>query len=260
MRFTKPPILLPVAIPTKSPFADIGPRVLNHAQFKKPSPNLTQWPQRPSDIKGIDANASMWLRQKQVNSSVPILAKNDWFMLQFYPASHPLSKYRKSLVALTFTMIPGARFDDKELDKRLSQYKGKFQSDVYFKSSLRPCDTAWGRTTFKKLSRDAMFEALSKLDKRQQSMVSGVWRIQYYAHPVGDSSRRRFFEEWQQAVRKAVLVKFQQKVNDIKPINKKPPYVSTLDAKIPHSVRLPYYTDFSKSKPKSRPKKRNTQD
>lgn len=259
MRFIKPPTMLPLAIPTKSPFSDIGPRVLNHAQFKKDAPDLTKWPQHPSEIRGIDATALMWLRQKPVYALVPTVVRNRWFLLYFYPASHAISKYRKSLVALTFTMIPMARFDDPDLEKQYNQYKGKFCNDVYFKSSLRPCDTAWGRTTFKKLSRDAMFKAMLTLSEREQLLVSGVWRMHYYAHPVGDAARRLFFDEWQLAMAKAVLTKFQQKLITSKPVTRPPPRVSPLDSKVPHLIRLPFYIGPPKTKSNGKitqPKKR----
>lgn len=161
-------------------------------------------PSTPQDIKGVPNDVYSYLRQKSLSKKLPIVVKNKFFVLKFFPSYHHISKARKSNVAYTFNNFGGHNLNDRQLWQSFKNYKGPYQKLQYFQTTPHPKNTAFERGRFRKLIRNSLFSAIRKLctdNPLDTSLVSGIWNFRFEQSPYTTEDKTFIEKDMEKAVK-----------------------------------------------------------
>lgn len=165
-----------------------GNYLLNYPILPSKWPHITdqKLPQAPTDIRGVDHAAYIHAERKKMLKKMPLLVRNKFFQLRFFPYYHFLSLVRKSNVAFTFSNRGGNVLNSKQLSDAFRAYKGPLRKLQWFQSSPHPKDTAVGRHLFRQVVKRGLFEALHSCVPNTPDLVravSGVWYFKFDESP-----------------------------------------------------------------------------
>lgn len=156
----------------------------------KSLPHITDkaLPQKPTDIKGVDAAAYTHMQRKQLLRNIPVLMQNKFFVLKFVDALHHLSLVRKSNIAYTFSNFGTPVLNDKTLEAAFKKYKGKYRQLNFFQSLPLATDTATERILYRKRVKRGLFQALHKNLPHAAAgdirKVSGIFLFRFVTCPA----------------------------------------------------------------------------
>lgn len=157
-------------------------------------------PQSRIKIKGIDTSGYMHLRSKTMGP-LPIVAKNRFLSVKFFPDCHFISKLRKSNIALVCFNNPIPMLNDPVLEKGLKSYNGNHRNLAYFTEKSHPLTTAVGRARYRKLLRDCL---CCSVQNKPVEKTRGVYYVNYNRVPVTDADRREVQKTFDEAVARVV--------------------------------------------------------
>lgn len=144
-------------------------------------------PQKPTDIRGIDASAYQHLQRKLLLRNLPLLVQNKFFSVKFVDSLHHLSLVRKSNIAYTFSNYGTPVLNDNSLDTAFKEYKGLYRTLDFFKSQPHGTDTACARIQYRKRVKRSLFLALHKVIPDSNSAdihsVSGIFLFRFATCP-----------------------------------------------------------------------------
>lgn len=143
-------------------------------------------PQKPTDIKGVDHLVYSYREKARILRQMPLLVKNTFFRLWYFPYYHHLSRARKSNIAYTFSNRGGDPLNDGALYEAFKKYRGPYSRDKFFKTTPHPKDKAVDRVKYRRLVKQSLFQALHDIVPQNQlrvASVSGIWFFQFDASP-----------------------------------------------------------------------------
>lgn len=155
-------------------------------------------PDKPTDIRGIDQSGFSYLHRRIVNK-IPVLSSCKFLLIRFFPDTHFISSLRKSNIAFGNFNHPVNVLNDPVLEKALANYNGPFKNDTFFSIKKNPLTSAVGRSTFRKLIKEGIFQAVQGKDVER---VRGFYFIQHYKMPVTEEDKQLVKDTIHQAVDK----------------------------------------------------------
>lgn len=157
-------------------------------------------PEKPTDIRGIDQSGFSYLQRSRVNK-IPVLSSSKFLLLRFFPESHFISSLRKSNIAFGNFNYPVNVLNDPVLEKALDAYKGPYRNNTFFSIKRNPLSSAVGRSTFRKLIKKGIFEAVQG---KTVERVRGFYFIQHYKVPVTEEDEEVVRNTIKQGINKLV--------------------------------------------------------
>ena len=157
-------------------------------------------PGKVTDIRGVASEAYPFMRRKEYQKGAQDLVKDQFVLLTFYPATHPIGALRKSNVAYMFNNYGTSMFNNPGIAKDFKNYKGRLsKSDKFFRTNHDPLRTAVMRTRFRKLVKTLLFEAL--IDK-DPFVVRGVYMFRFKRYPSSLNDKETLRKHISEAVTK----------------------------------------------------------
>lgn len=131
-----------------------------YSQFNPCHTKDDQFPQCPTDIKGIDAGAYSFIHKQKAFSRLPKLAPSRFIQLKYFPDFHYLALSRKSNISLASFNETIPMMNDPVLNDALKSYQGPLKNMQFFKERSHPYTKASSRSKFRKLVKRCLFKSI----------------------------------------------------------------------------------------------------